>query len=72
MSAIEQSVEVKATRVMVHMDFVPEGLEEKRGDALVRPDRRVQGDLERFRELIKSCGAETGGRRGEVKRPDEA
>jgi uncharacterized membrane protein len=60
------------TRVMVQMDFVPEGLKEKLGDALGAPDRRVQSDLERFKELIESRGAESGGWRGEVKRPDEA
>jgi uncharacterized membrane protein len=59
------------TRVMVQMDFVPEGLKEKLGDALGASDRRVQSDLERFKELIESRGAETGGWRGEVKRPDE-
>src|SRR5215217_2523655 len=39
------------TRVMVQMDFVPEGVKEKIGDALGAPDRRVKGDLERFKEL---------------------
>jgi uncharacterized membrane protein len=59
------------TRVMVQMDFVPEGVKEKLGDVLGAPDRQVQGDLTRFKELIEKCGAETGGWRGEVKRPDE-
>jgi uncharacterized membrane protein len=59
------------TRVMVQMDFVPEGLKEKLGDALGASDRRVQSDLDRFKELIESRGAETGGWRGEVKRPHE-
>ena len=36
------------TRVMVQMDFVPEGLKEKLGDAIGAPDRRVKGDLERL------------------------
>ena len=59
------------TRLMVQMDFVPEGVVEKLGDAIGAPDRRVQGDLKRFKELIESSGRETGGWRGEVKRPDE-
>jgi uncharacterized membrane protein len=59
------------SRVMVQIDFVPEGIKEKLGDALGAPDRRVTGDLERFKDLIESRGAETGGWRGEVKRPDE-
>jgi uncharacterized membrane protein len=60
------------TRVMVQLDFVPEGIKEKLGDALGAPDRRVQGDLERFKELVEASGGTTDGWRGEVKRPDEA
>jgi uncharacterized membrane protein len=60
------------TRVMVQMDFVPEGIKEKLGDAVGAPDRRVQGDLRRFKELIEERGAASGGWRGEVERPDEA
>jgi uncharacterized membrane protein len=59
------------TRVTVQMDFVPEGIRERIGDAMGSPDRRVRGDLERFRELIESRETESGGWRGEVKRPDE-
>ena len=59
------------TRVMVQMDFVPEGIKEKLGDALGAPDRRVQGDLERFKEMIEARGRETGAWRGEVERPGE-
>jgi uncharacterized membrane protein len=60
------------TRVMVQMDFVPEGVREKIGDALGAPDRRVQADLERFKGLIESRGTASGAWRGEVKRPDES
>jgi uncharacterized membrane protein len=56
------------TRVMVQMDFVPEGIKEKIGDAIGAPDRRVAGDLERFKEFIESRGSETGAWRGEVPR----
>jgi uncharacterized membrane protein len=56
------------SRVMVQMDFVPEGIKEKLGTALGAPDRRVQGDLERFKELIESRGSESGAWRGEVPR----
>jgi uncharacterized membrane protein len=59
------------TRVMVQIDFLPEGIKEKLGDALGAPDRRVKGDLTRFKELVEARGAETGAWRGEVKRPDE-
>ena len=50
------------------MDFVPEGIKEKLGDAIGAPDRRVKGDLKRFKELIESRGAASGGWRGEVPR----
>ena len=56
------------TRVMVQMDFVPEGIKEKIGDALGAPDRRVQADLERFKEMIEARGVESGAWRGEVPR----
>jgi uncharacterized membrane protein len=59
------------TRVMVQMDFVPEGVIEKLGAAIGSPDRRVKGDLERFKAMIESRGSETGAWRGEIKRPDE-
>ena len=60
------------SRVMVQLDFVPEGIKEKLGDALGAPDRRVKGDLERFKELIESRGGESGAWRGEVPRDDAA
>lgn len=59
------------TRVMVQIDFVPEGIKERIGAALGAPERRVKGDLERFRHLIEARGQSTGAWRGEVKRPDE-
>lgn len=59
------------TRLMVQLDFVPEGVLEKLGDALGAPDRRVKGDLERFKELVEKRGRETGAWRGEVPRADE-
>jgi uncharacterized membrane protein len=58
----------RRSRVMVQMDFVPEGIKEKVGDKLGAPDRRVQGDLKRFKELIESRGSESGAWRGEVPR----
>src|SRR5215204_1583951 len=54
--------------IVEQMDFVPEGLKEKLGDVLGVPDRRVKGDLERFKEFIESRGRETGAWRGEVPR----
>jgi uncharacterized membrane protein len=61
-----------ATKVMVQLDFVPEGVKEKLGNALGVPERRVKDDLERFKELVESRGGASGSWRGEVGRPDES
>jgi uncharacterized membrane protein len=55
------------TRVMVQMDWAPEGLKEKLGSAVGLDNRRVQADLARFKGLVESRGA-SGGWRGEVPR----
>ena len=54
------------TRIMLQMEWEPEGVTEKVGAATGADDRRVKGDLERFKEMIESRGAETGAWRGEV------
>lgn len=56
-----------STRVTMRLDYEPEGAVEKTGDLLNLVERRVEGDLERFKEFIESRGAETGAWRGEVK-----
>ena len=56
------------SRVMVQMDWVPAGIKEKLGDTLGISDRRVKGDLERFKDLIESRGRESGARRGDIPR----
>jgi uncharacterized membrane protein len=55
------------TRVMLQMDYEPDGFVESVGDALGFVSRRVEGDLERFKELVESQGVESGGWRGEVR-----
>jgi uncharacterized membrane protein len=55
------------TRVNLEIEVDPEGLVENVGDALGILDRRIAGDLERFKEFIESRGQETGAWRGEVK-----
>jgi len=57
------------TRLMVQLDFMPEGLIEHLGDALAAPDRRIAGDLLRFKEMIEARRTESGAWRGEVPRP---
>ncbi|MFL6127809.1 MAG: SRPBCC family protein [Mycobacteriales bacterium] len=58
-----------STRVMLQMDFEPEGLAENVGDKLGFVSRRAAGDLERFKKFIESRGLETGAWRGNVDRP---
>ena len=61
-----------SSRVMVQIDFVPEGIKEKVGAAINAPDRQVKGDLERFKELVEAKGGpDEGGWRGEVPREAE-
>ena len=57
-------------KVMVQMDWEPEGMLETLGSALGSDDRRVKTDLERFKELIESRGAAQGAWRGEVEQGD--
>jgi uncharacterized membrane protein len=60
------------TRVMLQLEYDPEGLTENVADALGVVSRRVTGDLQRFKEFVESRGRETGAWRGEVKRPGAA
>jgi len=54
------------TRITLSMSYQAEGLTETLGSAVGLDQRRVRGDLERFKELIVSRGAESGAWRGEV------
>ena len=58
-----------SSRVMLQMDFEPEGLVETAGDKLGVVSRRVEGDLKRFKSFIESRGTEEGAWRGDVDRP---
>lgn len=53
-------------RLTLMMDYQPQGLTENVGSALGFDDRRVEGDLKRFKEFVESRGVETGGYRGEI------
>ena len=59
-----------STRVMLQIEYDPQGLVENVGSALGVVERRVEGDLKRFKEFIESQGAETGAWRGEIRRPE--
>ncbi|MFI9344692.1 SRPBCC family protein [Streptomyces sp. NPDC052773] len=54
------------TKVMLQMEFQPEGVTENVGDKLGFVKRQAKGDLERFKRFIEQRGQETGGWRGEV------
>jgi carbon monoxide dehydrogenase subunit G len=54
------------TTVRLEMEYEPEGVVEKVGDALNVVERRAKADLEKFKEFIESRGSQTGGWRGEV------
>lgn len=55
------------TRVTVRLNYDPKGVTEKLGDMLGMGSRRVEGDLERFKDFIESKGHETGAWRGTVR-----
>jgi uncharacterized membrane protein len=54
------------TKIDVTMTWEPEGLVEAAADKIGVSDRAVKVDLEHFKELIESRGAETGAWRGDV------
>ena len=60
------------TRVMIQIDWEPQGVIEKAGAALGFDDRQVKADAQKFKEFIESRGTETGAWRGDVSRPDQA
>jgi uncharacterized membrane protein len=56
------------TKVMVQMEYEPQGAIEKIGDMLGVFSRRLERDLEHFKEFIERRGMETGAWRGEIHR----
>ena len=58
------------TMVELQLDVEPEGLVEKAADALGVVERRVRGDLERFRDFIESRAQPTGAWRGRIEGAD--
>jgi len=57
------------TRVVVQVHYDPQGALENVGDMLGVVERRVSGDLKRFKEFIEKRGVETGAWRGTVSPP---
>ena len=56
----------RETQVTLRLDAEPEGPIETAGDALGFLERRVHGDLERFKEHVERHGDEGEGWRGEI------
>ncbi|MFG2720655.1 SRPBCC family protein [Streptomyces sp. NPDC048416] len=54
------------TKVMLQLDYEPEGIKENVGDKLGVVKRQITGDLKRFKEFIEDRGRETGAWRGAV------
>jgi uncharacterized membrane protein len=54
------------SRIMLQLEYDPEGAVENVGDAIGVVSTRVKGDMQRFKEFIESRGRETGGWRGEI------
>jgi uncharacterized membrane protein len=60
------------TRVTAQMEIDPDGFVENVADKLGILDRRVKGDMERFKTFIENRdGRETGAWRGDVERPTQ-
>ena len=54
------------TKVILRMEAEPDGVVESVGDALGFLQRRVQGDLERFKDHVEQVGGTGRGWRGEI------
>ena len=52
--------------VVLRIEFEPDDATERMGDALGVVERRVKGDLERFKAFIEDRGDATGAWRGEI------
>ena len=58
------------SKVMLQIEYDPDGIVEKAGDIVGIVKARTKGDLERFKTFIESRGKETGAWRGEVEQKD--
>ena len=65
-SVMFEPLGAESTRVSLEIAYEPQGPQEKVGDALGVLDRRVDGDLRRFKEFIEKRRTPTGAWRGEI------
>ena len=54
------------TRISVEMEYEPEGMKESVGAAVGLDGSQVEGDLERFRDLVEGREVPTGAWRGRI------
>lgn len=54
------------TRVTLAMEWEPKGVAEKIGSGTGLVERRIEGDLQRFRKYIEERGLPTGAWRGDI------
>ncbi|MFJ8647577.1 SRPBCC family protein [Streptomyces sp. NPDC093546] len=65
-----QRLDETHTRVELVMDVEPSGMADKAADMTGMIDRRVKGDMKRFKEYIEKQGTEDGGWRGRIRPGD--
>ena len=61
-----QQVDPQRTRITLRMEYDPKGIVENAADMLGVIERRLEGDMKRFRDFIEKRGQETGAWRGDV------
>ena len=61
-----EPIDTTHTRINLTMEYEPQGVVEKAGDTLGFVSGKVEGSVERFKELLEKRRVETGAWRGEV------
>ncbi|MEA2477781.1 MAG: hypothetical protein QOC87_1980 [Actinomycetota bacterium] len=59
-------IDDNSSKVMLQLEYEPDGIIERFGDVIGVVKTRTKGDLTRFKEFIEQRGKETGAWRGEV------
>ena len=69
-----EPLDFEGTRITLTLEYQPEGILEKAGNALGIPSSQVEGDLKRFRDFIEQKEIATGNRRDRMEKeePSEA
>jgi uncharacterized membrane protein len=65
-SEITEQISNATSKLMLQLEYNPQGFVEKAGDAMGLVTLRVQRDLERFKIFIESRGQETDAWRGTI------